>query len=76
MAKGKGRRIRGRQPGGRPDMRQQIMKLQPPIQKRIGYVMFSKAFYRDRRDLVECFWSTSAQLRESQWFTTMRAKYD
>ncbi len=28
MAKGKGRRIRGQQPGGRPDMRQQIMKLQ------------------------------------------------
>jgi DNA-binding YbaB/EbfC family protein len=28
MAKGKGRRIRASQPGGRPDMRQQIMKLQ------------------------------------------------
>ena len=28
MAKGKGRRIRASQPGGRPDMRQQIVKLQ------------------------------------------------
>jgi DNA-binding YbaB/EbfC family protein len=28
MAKGKGRRIRASKPGGRPDMRQQIMKLQ------------------------------------------------
>ena len=28
MAKGKGQRIRASQPGGRPDMRQQIMKLQ------------------------------------------------
>jgi hypothetical protein len=28
MSKGKGRRIRASQPGGRPDMRQQIMKLQ------------------------------------------------
>jgi DNA-binding YbaB/EbfC family protein len=28
MAKGKGRRIRASQPGGRPDMRQQIMKIQ------------------------------------------------
>jgi hypothetical protein len=28
MAKGKGRRIRANRPGGRPDMRQQIMKLQ------------------------------------------------
>lgn len=28
MAKGKGQRIRARQPGGRPDMRQQILKLQ------------------------------------------------
>lgn len=28
MAKGKGQRIRASQPGGRPDMRQQIQKLQ------------------------------------------------
>lgn len=28
MAKGKGRRIRASQPGGRPDMRQQIARLQ------------------------------------------------
>jgi DNA-binding YbaB/EbfC family protein len=28
MAKGKGQRIRASRPGGRPDMRQQIMKLQ------------------------------------------------
>jgi DNA-binding YbaB/EbfC family protein len=28
MAKGKGRRIRASRPGGRPDMRQQIMRLQ------------------------------------------------
>ena len=28
MAKGKGRRIRASQPGGRPDMRQQIIKIQ------------------------------------------------
>ncbi len=28
MAKGKGQRIRANQPGGRPDMRQQIQKLQ------------------------------------------------
>jgi len=28
MAKGKGRRIQASRPGGRPDMRQQIMKLQ------------------------------------------------
>lgn len=28
MAKGKGRRIRASRPGGRPDMRQQLMKLQ------------------------------------------------
>ena len=28
MAKGKGRRLRAGRPGGRPDMRQQIMKLQ------------------------------------------------
>ena len=59
-----------------PDLAQQIIKLQPPLQKRVGYVMFSKVFYTDHRELVECFWSTSAQLRQTEWFKSMRATYE
>jgi polar amino acid transport system substrate-binding protein len=59
-----------------PDLAQLIVKLQPPIQKRVGYVMFSKIFYKDHRELVECFWSTSAQLRHTEWFKSMRDTYE
>ena len=59
-----------------PNLAERLTKLQPPIQKRVGYVMFSKIFYKDNRELVECFWSTSAQLRDTEWFQTMRATYD
>ncbi len=59
-----------------PDLAQLIVKLQPPIQKRVGYVMFSKIFYKDHSELVECFWSTSAQLRRTEWFKSMRATYE
>lgn len=59
-----------------PNLAQLIIKLQPPIQKKVGYVMFSKIFYKDHSELVECFWSTSAQLRGSEWFEIMRATYD
>ena len=58
------------------DLADRLTQLDPPIQKKIGYVMFSKIFYRDHRELVECFWSTSAQLRETEWFEAMRATYD
>ena len=57
------------------DLAQLIIKLQPPIQKKVGYVMFSKIFYKDHRELLECFWSTSVQLRDTEWFEIMRATY-
>lgn len=59
-----------------PELARLIVKLQPPLQKRVAYVMFSKIFYKDNRELVECFWSTSAQLRQTAWFRTMRATYE
>jgi len=59
-----------------PDLAQLLIQLEPPIKKSVGYVMFSKIFYEDNRELVECFWSTSAQLQDTEWFETMRATYD
>ncbi len=59
-----------------PDLAQLIVKLHPPIQKTVGYMMFSKIFYKYHGELVECFWSTSAQLRRTEWFKSMRATYE
>ena len=59
-----------------PDLAELFIQLEPPIKKNVGYVMFSKIFYQNHRELVECFWSTSAQLRDTEWFETMRATYD
>jgi ABC-type sugar transport system substrate-binding protein len=58
-----------------PALRDKIIKSQIPLQKRVGYVMFSKSFYAKHRDIVECFWTTSANLRETDWFREMQATY-
>ena len=58
-----------------PDLAALIKKVEPPIQKKVGYIMFSKIFYAKHGALVECFWSRSAQLRDTEWFKTMRATY-
>lgn len=59
----------------RPNLGDKIKKLDPPLQKKVGYVMFSKPFYAEHRDLVECFWTQSAELRASDWFRNVRTAY-
>ena len=53
-----------------------ISKIDKPLKQSIGYVMFSKQYYAKHKDLVECFWNESAALRKTDWFRSMRAKYD
>lgn len=57
------------------DLSAKLKKLKPPIFEKIGYVMFSKKFYATHGALVECFWDTSAQLRETGWFIDLRERY-
>ncbi len=57
------------------DLAALIQKVETPIQKKFGYMMFSKKFYVDHGLLVECFWTASAKLRETEWFKTRRATY-
>ena len=58
-----------------PDLAAAVMRVKKPILKKTGYVMFSKLFYQKHSEVVECFWSTSAQLRKTEWFKTLRAAY-
>ncbi|RVU38880.1 hypothetical protein EOI86_06335 [Hwanghaeella grinnelliae] len=46
----------------------QVVRLEPALEVRTGYVMFGKAFYEANRNLVECFWDESARISKTQWY--------
>lgn len=58
-----------------PDLAALVEKVRTPVLKSVGYVMFSKAFYAAHGPLVECFWTTSAHIRDGNWFKDLRASY-
>jgi len=47
----------------RPDLAASIKELKPPLEAKLGYVIFSKSFYAKQKDLVECFWSALGRIR-------------
>jgi polar amino acid transport system substrate-binding protein len=59
-----------------PDLAALIRKSEVPIEKKVGYVMFSKKYYADHKDTVECFWDQSAVIKNTKWFEDMRASYE
>jgi polar amino acid transport system substrate-binding protein len=59
-----------------PDLAAKVVKIEPPLQKQIGYVMFGKAFYEKHRDAVECFWDQSAVLSKSHWYEMLKKQYE
>jgi len=59
-----------------PEFKVNLIKVKKPIQERIGFVMFSKVFYEKYPELAECFWSSSANLRKTEWFKSMMARYN
>jgi polar amino acid transport system substrate-binding protein len=58
-----------------PDLLAKITKVDSVIEKKVGYVMFSKPFYGKNSDIAECLWTASATLRDSDWFKEMRSAY-
>ncbi|WP_085298873.1 type 2 periplasmic-binding domain-containing protein [Cognaticolwellia mytili] len=52
-----------------------IMKVKTPVRLKFGYVMFSKLFYADHPELVECFWDKSAKNRKTGWFKKLYQSY-
>jgi polar amino acid transport system substrate-binding protein len=59
-----------------PDVASMVRKIGKPLQKKVGYIMFSKKYYQQHKEMVECFWTTSAQLKTSDWFKTMKSSYN
>ena len=53
-----------------------VKKLPVPIEKKIGFVMFSRFFYDEHPELVQCFWDKSAALKKTDWFKKLRASYE
>jgi hypothetical protein len=53
----------------------ELVKLDPPLEVRVGYVMFGKRFYEDNKTLVECFWDESARLSKTDWYQKIVDEY-
>lgn len=62
--------------GRNPSLSSMIRKSKKPIEKKIGYVMFSKKYYAKYKDQVECYWDKAAELRKTNWFKNMKASYE
>ena len=52
-----------------------IRKLTPPIQRRVGYLMFSKRYCEVKRSVCQAVWNAIGQVRRSDAFKAMRARY-
>ena len=50
----------------RPDLAALVQKSRVPVEKKVGYVMFSKRFYAAHREAAECFWNRSAELKRGR----------
>lgn len=58
-----------------PRLSADIARIDPPLQKQVGYVMFGKAFHERHRTIVECFWTESAVLSRSAWYRRLKLQY-
>jgi polar amino acid transport system substrate-binding protein len=58
-----------------PEYAPLLLRSKLPVQKKVGYVMFSKIFYEQHMELVECFWTTSAELKATDWFKAIKLSY-
>ena len=52
-----------------------IVKMNPPLETKPYYLMFSHQFIKAHSALAETLWNTIAQIRESEAFHQMNAKY-
>ena len=59
-----------------PDFAERIVRLDPPVEKRVGYVMFGKAFYAANTDLVDCYWQEAADLAKTDWYAERKRYYE
>ena len=58
-----------------PQLASQIEIQQPPLKSKHGYVMFSKRFYYQHTQLVDCFWDAVGKIRASAEYKELIASY-
>ncbi|MGB0697481.1 MAG: substrate-binding periplasmic protein [Rhodospirillaceae bacterium] len=58
-----------------PRFRDQVVRVEPPVQKRVGYVMFGKAFYEQHTELVDCYWQQAAEIAKTDWYQARKDYY-
>ncbi len=53
-----------------------IVKVEPPLQRRVGFLMFSKSFCASKSDVCEAVWNAIGEIRQTDAFKAMRASYE
>lgn len=53
-----------------------ISKVDPPLQRRVGFLMFSKSFCASKGDVCEAVWNAIGEVRQTDAFKAMRASYE
>ncbi|MCA1909043.1 MAG: transporter substrate-binding domain-containing protein [Magnetospirillum sp.] len=48
-----------------PDLRNMIVKVEPPLEDKFGYVMLSKQFHSRHPAMSECFWTAMRDIRQT-----------
>jgi len=60
---------------GSPDLAGRVKELTPPLGAKFGYVMFSKSFHAEQKELVDCFWNAIGELRATTAYKEMVKSY-
>jgi len=71
VVEGYGAPILKSEPGGFSD----IVREAAPLSNKVGYLMFSKIFYRKNRERVERIWDALADMRRSGEIAKIKSRY-
>ena len=53
-----------------------LQKLEPPLQRRVGYLMFSKRFCQSKPAVCDAVWAAIGDIRQTDEFKAMRLSYE
>ncbi len=58
-----------------PDAEKQLLRLEPPLQNSLGYLMFSKRYCASNGEVCEAVWNAIGEVRQSQEYKDVKASY-
>ncbi|MBC7905560.1 MAG: transporter substrate-binding domain-containing protein [Rhodospirillaceae bacterium] len=58
-----------------PDLAATVVKREPPIESKFGYVMLSKPFYARHKGVAECFWTMIRDIRATPQYVELVRSY-